>query len=146
MKTTTLEVTRQIPATPEEVYAVWLDPACPGSPWFAPQTGPMSSKIIFNATVDGLFFHSVTNQGQTWYHYGRFTKLETGKLAEHTWVGVWTQGYESIVKTTFEAKDGGTLVTLEHSGVPDDEAGRRHLGGWQWCLGQLADSIASRRK
>lgn len=146
MKLVDLECHRQIPATPDEVYEVWIDPHSPGGPWFAPNAHGMSSKIIFDAKVDGLFFHAVTNQGQTWFHYGRFTKLEHGAVVEHTWVGEWTKGRESVVTTTFEARDGGTYVHLKHSGVPDDEEGKRHLGGWQWTLGQLAEGMAARKK
>ena len=144
MKTTELESTRQINATPEEVYAVWIDPACPGSPWFGPNANGMTSKVIFTAAVDGLFYHCVTNKGQAWYHYGRFIQLEPAKVAEHTWLGEWTEGLESIVKTTFEAKDGGTLVTLRHTGVPDSDQGKQHKQGWDWCLHQLAEKMAKK--
>ncbi len=141
MKLTDLECTRQISATPDEVYDVWIDPTSPGGPWYSPQTGGMTSKILFTAKVDGLFYHRVTNLGRTWAHYGRFTALERGKLAVHTWVGEHTKGVESMVSTTFEARDGGTLVTLRHTGVPDDDEGRGHIQGWKWCLGMLADKL-----
>jgi uncharacterized protein YndB with AHSA1/START domain len=141
MKLTELECTRQIDASPEEVYDVWIDPTCPGGPWFSPQEGGMKSKILFTAAVDGLFYHCVTNQGAAWAHYGRFTQLERGKLAEHTWVCEATKGRESMVTTTFEPRDGGTFVRLRHAGVPDDEEGRQQIMGWQWCLGMLAERM-----
>ena len=142
MKLTDLECTRQINATPEEVYDVWIDPTCAGGPWYSPQTDGMKSKILFTAKVDGLFYHCVTNEGRNWAHYGRFTKLERGKVAEHTWVGEWTKGVESIVTTTFEPKAGGTFLTLRHTGVPDDDEGRQHAQGWNWCLSMLADKMS----
>lgn len=144
MKVTDLECTKQIPASPDDVYDVWIDPTCPGSPWFSPQTGGMASKILLTAKVDGLFYHAVQNQGQTWAHYGRFIRLDRAKVVEHTWVGEWTKGLESIVTTTFEARDGGTFLTLRHTGVPDDEQGRRHLGGWNWCLHMLAEKMSAK--
>ena len=145
MNLTDLECARQINASPEEVYEVWIDPTCPGSPWFSPQTDHMKSKILFTAAVDGLFYHCVSAQGRTWAHYGRFTKLERGKLAEHTWVSEATKGVETLVTTTFEPKDGGTFVTLRHTGVPDDEPGRQQAQGWNWCLSMLADRMASKK-
>jgi len=42
------------------------------------------------------------------------------------------------VTVTFEPRDGLTEVTLRHSGVPDDEMGRQHEGGWTWVLSMLA--------
>jgi len=145
MKLTDLEVTRQIDASPDEVYDVWIDPSCPGGPWFAPQTDGMKSKILFTGAVDGLFYHCVSREGTDWAHYGRFTQLQRGKVVEHTWVSKETQGYESVVTTTFEAKDGGTFVRLRHTGVPDDDQCRGQLMGWKWCLNMLADKMASKK-
>ncbi|MEO8700966.1 MAG: SRPBCC domain-containing protein [Kofleriaceae bacterium] len=147
MKTTNLELSRQIPASPDDVYAVWLDPQCAGGPWYSPQTDGMDSKIIFDAKVDGLFYHRVTNTGygQTWTHYGRFTNLESGKRVEHTWVCEATKGLESTVTVTFEAHDGGTLVKIVHAGFPDDEEGRGQDMGWKWILGQLAETVQKRK-
>jgi uncharacterized protein YndB with AHSA1/START domain len=140
-----LECTRQIPATPDEVYDVWIDPSCPGGPWFAPNDEWRKSKVIFDAKVDGLFYHCVTANGGSWCHYGRFTRLERGKLVEHTWVSEGTKGRESTVTTTFEPRDGGTFVKLVHSGVPDEGDGQRHDAGWKWVLGQLAEAMGKRR-
>jgi uncharacterized protein YndB with AHSA1/START domain len=140
-----LEFSRQIPASPDEVFDVWIDPTCPGGPWFSPQNEQQQSKTILDAKVDGLFYHCVMAGGQSWVHYGRFTQLERGKLAEHTWVCEATKGRESIVTTTFEARDGGTFVKLVHAGVPDDDEGRAQGNGWTWILGALADAMAKRR-
>lgn len=144
MKLTNLECSRQIPASPDEVYDAWMDPTCPGGPWFSPQTEQQQSKLIFDGKVDGLFYHCVAAGGQRWIHYGRFTQLDRGKVAEHTWVCEATQGRESIVTTTFEPRDGGTFVKVTHAGVPDDEQGQGQRAGWQWILGALAERMAKR--
>src|SRR5271170_5821534 len=57
----------------------------------------------------------------------------------YTWVSEGTQGVESIVGVTFEPRGDQTEVTLRHSGVPDDEMGRRHQEGWAWVLSKLAE-------
>lgn len=145
MNLTNLEFSRKIPASPEEVYDVWVDPKHPGGPWFGPNNEHQKSKVIFDGKVDGLFYHSVSAAGQTWTHYGRFTRLERGKVAEHTWVCEATKGRESIVTATFEATDGGTLVRLVQTGVPDDEAGNAQKAGWQWVLGALAEAVQKKR-
>jgi len=145
---TSIEVHRQINASPAEVYAVWLDPQCAGGPWYGPQSETMQSKVILAPAVDGLFYHRVTNTayGQTFVHYGRFTALEPGARVEHTWVCEATRGRESIVTTTFVARDGGTLVTVSQTGIPDDEAGRGQDAGWKWLLGALVDTMAARTR
>ena len=139
MQTTEITVSRTIPATPEEVYDVWIDPKSPGGPWYG------ATKVIVNVAVDGLFYLALGHEGKTWPHFGRFVKLERPKVVEHTWMSESTKGLESVVTVALEKQGAGTLVTLRHSGVPDDEQGRKHKEGWDWVLGALADSLAKRR-
>jgi uncharacterized protein YndB with AHSA1/START domain len=136
IKTTELTVKRTIPATPEEVYDVWLDAKRPGSPWFG------SGRAIVNPAVDGLFYHSVDHAGRSWAHYGRFTVLERGKQIQHTWMSEATKGLESIVTVTLEARGRDTEVVLRHANVPDDELGRSHAEGWGFILGSIAERFA----
>jgi uncharacterized protein YndB with AHSA1/START domain len=136
MKLTDVSVSRRIAAPPEKVYDAWMDPSKPGGPWYGPVP------LILNPVVDGLFYFAVQHEGRTWPHYGRFTRLERPKVAEYTWVSEATQGVESLVTVTFEAHGDGTEITLRHSGVPDDEMGRRHQDGWTWVLSVLAQRFA----
>jgi uncharacterized protein YndB with AHSA1/START domain len=139
IKLTDITVSRSVPAPAEAVFDVWLDPASPGSPWFGVE------RAIMNPIVDGLFYHAVMHEGRRWPHYGRFLRIERPKLIEHTWVSEATQGVESIVSLTFDAHGDQTEVTLRHSGVPDDEMGRRHQDGWSWGLSMLAERFSKGR-
>jgi len=139
MQTTEIIVTRTIPATPEEVYDVWIDPKSPGGPWFG------ATKVIVNVVVDGLFYLAVGHESKMWPHYGRFTKLERPKIVEHTWMSASTKGLESVVALTLEKRGAETLVTLRHTGVPDDEEGRKHKEGWDWVLSMLDQSVVKRK-
>ena len=65
--------------------------------------------------------------------------MERPRGVEYTWVSEATQGVESVVTITFEPRGDQTEVTLRHSGVPDDEMGRRHKDGWTWVLSMLAE-------
>lgn len=67
------------------------------------------------------------------------------ELIEHTWVSEATKGVESVVTLTMQSRGNETEVTLRHSGVPDDEMGRRHKDGWTWILDMLAQGMAARR-
>jgi uncharacterized protein YndB with AHSA1/START domain len=137
MNLTDVTVSRTIPAKPEEVYDVWIDPKSPGGPWFGAQ------RVLLNAFVDGLFYVAVGHEGRTWPHYGRFVRLERGACVEYTWVSEATKGVESIVTVTFEARGEHTEVTLQHAGVPDDEMGRQHKDGWTWVLSMLEQRFSS---
>jgi uncharacterized protein YndB with AHSA1/START domain len=133
MKLTEITVTRAIPASAEKVFEVWMDPKSPGGPWFG------AERVILNPIVDGLFYLAVKHEGRTWPHYGRFVRIERPHRVEYTWVSEGTQGVESVVAVKFEPRGDQTDVTLRHSGVPDDEMGRRHEQGWTWVLSKLAE-------
>ena len=131
MKLIDVTVTRLIAGPAAEVCDVWLDPACPGSPWHG------AKKIIVNPVVDGLFFWGHDNAGKMIPHYGRFLRVDRGKLLEYTWMSATTSGLETTVSISFEARAGGTQVTLVHRGLPDTDDGRGHERGWNYFLSRL---------
>jgi uncharacterized protein YndB with AHSA1/START domain len=139
MNLTDLTVSRTIPATAEKVFDVWIDPKSPGGPWFG------ADRVILNPVVDGLFYLGVKHEGRTWPHYGRFLQIERPRVIEYTWMYEGTKGAESIVTVTMETRGDQTEVTLRHSGVPDDEMGRKHKDGWTWVLSMLEEALATRR-
>jgi uncharacterized protein YndB with AHSA1/START domain len=139
MKLTEITVSRTISASAEKVFDVWIDPKIPGGPWFG------ADRVILNPVVDGLFYLAVKHEGRTWPHFGRFLQIDRPRVVEYTWMSEGTKGAESIVTVTLEPRGEQTEVTLLHSGVPDDEMGRKHKDGWAWVLSALAESLASRR-
>ena len=139
MKLTDITVSRRIPAPVEKVFDVWMDPKSPGGPWFG------AERVIFDGTVDGLFYLALKHEGRIWPHYGRFVRIERPRVVEYTWMSEATKGAESVVTVTMEARGEDTEVTLRHSGVPDDEMGLKHKDGWAWVLSALAEVFAARR-
>jgi uncharacterized protein YndB with AHSA1/START domain len=138
MKLTDITVSRAIPAAAEQVFDVWMDPKSPGGPWFG------GERAIVNPVVDGLFYLAVSHEGRTWPHYGRFVTVDRPRRVEYTWVSEATKGVESIVAVSFEPRGDQTEVTLRHSGVPDDDMGRKHEEGWTWMLSMLAERFAKK--
>jgi uncharacterized protein YndB with AHSA1/START domain len=137
MKRTDITVTRAILAPAEDIFDIWINPNSPGGPWFG------ADRLIINPVVDGLFYFAVKHEGRTWPHYGRFTQIERPRLIEYTWMSESTKGMESVVSVAFDERGGETVVTLRHSGVPDDEMGRKHEEGWTWVLSMLAERFAT---
>jgi len=135
-RTTELTLARTMAAKAADIFDRWLDAKKPGSPWFG------TKKAIVDPVVDGLFYHAVHFEGHDWAHYGRFIALERGRRIEHTWVSEATRGLESVVTLTLEPQGAKTLVTLHHSGIPDDEMGHRHRDGWGYCLDALTQALA----
>jgi len=135
MTTKTIEVKleRMIPAPPAEVYDAWLNPKIPGNPWNA------ADKFVLDPKVDGLFYWSLKGTS----HYGRFTEMARPVRIEHTWVSPNTLGEESTVTVTFQKQGGDTLMTLVHSGLPDNDRGRGHEKGWNYFLGIFTEQFGN---
>ena len=138
MNRITVTLSRTIPASPSEIFDVWLDAKSPGGPWFG------AERVILNPVADGLFYHAVQHAGRTWAHYGRFVRLERGRRIEHTWMSEATQGIETMVTISLEPKGDRTLLTLTHADVPDDELGRSHEEGWKFIVGAVEQRFAAR--
>ncbi|MEO7033167.1 MAG: SRPBCC domain-containing protein [Polyangiaceae bacterium] len=142
MNFTDLKLSRFIPGPTDEVFDVWFDPESPGGPWHG------AKKVLMNLAVDGMFYFGieraalekkgiVVHGSGLLGHFGRFTAIERPRAATHTWMSEHTHGIETTVSVTFEARAGGTELTIVHRGVPDDESGRRHEAGWTSLLARV---------
>ena len=120
-KTVEIKLERTIPAPPGEVFDAWLDPKIPGTAWHEHE------KLIVNPQVDGLWYW--LSVGGT-AHYGRFMEIDRPARIQHTWMSRYTLGEESTVTVTFQKKGAGTLMTLVHSGLPNDDMAKAHEKGW----------------
>lgn len=130
-KTITLTVQRTIAAPPDEVFDAWLSSKVPGTPWH------LAEKLILNPCVDGLFYWRIRGTS----HYGLFTEVTRPSRLQHTWVSPNTNGLESLVTVTFKETDGGTMMALVHSGLPDTDGGRSHEKGWEFFLNGFSDQL-----
>lgn len=140
MKTIEINLARTVNATPDEVYDVWLDKTCPGSPWFG------VPKVILNAKIDGLFYSMYKIEDKEIAHYGRFIALEKSRRIQYTWVSEATHGKESILTISFEPVNGKTQVSVNHTNVPDDEGGHRHKHAWGFVLTRMSSHFEKENK
>src|ERR1043165_7345533 len=101
MKTLEVNLERVIEASPSEVFAAWLDPNHPGSPWHD------VDRLIFQPGTHGLFYRMhIAKQGAAagqmeLPHFGRFLVLEPGHRIQHTWMSQHTRGIETLVTVDF---------------------------------------------
>jgi uncharacterized protein (TIGR03086 family) len=75
---------------------------------------------------------------------GSFTEVEPGRRVVFTWG--WEGAADlppgaSVVTITLEPSAGGTIVTLVHEGLTDEQAAS-HAEGWNHYLGRLAEAGA----
>jgi len=111
-------LTSVIPASAQEIYDAWLDSLA-----HSEMTGgeaSMSDEIDAEVSAwDG-------------YITGRNLELIPGERIVQSWrTTQFAEEHEdSIVRLTFEEGTDGTLITLVHSNVPDEQTSYE-LGGWQ---------------
>jgi uncharacterized protein YndB with AHSA1/START domain len=127
-----IRIERKIASSPEAAYAAWLDASVPGTPW------NFAGKLVMDCKEDGLFY---ARMGET-PHYGRFTRLEPGRAVQHTWISPPTMGYETLVSVTFAADGKDTLMTLVHSGLPNNSSGLGHEKGWNMIMQSFLKTAA----
>jgi uncharacterized protein YndB with AHSA1/START domain len=114
----TYTLTTVIPATPEEIYQAWLDSVA-----HSEMTGG-----------DANISDEIGAEFSAWDEYikGRNLELVPGERIVQSWR---TDEYgdehaDSTVTITFEEMGDGTLLTLVHSNVPDDQKDYEE-GGWE---------------
>jgi uncharacterized protein YndB with AHSA1/START domain len=128
-KTVEIKFERTIPAPPSEVFEAWLDPKTPGSPFHE------HDKLIVHPKVDGLWYWLFKGIS----HYGRFIEMDRPVRIRQSWMSRYTLGEESMVTVTFQKKGEDTLMTLLHSGLPNDDMAKAHEKGWTTILGRFVD-------
>ena len=111
-------LTTLIPASPQEIYEAWLDTVT-----HSEMTGVealMSDEIGAEVSAhDG-------------YITGRNLELVPGERIVQSWrtADFADEHGDSVIAVTLEDADGGALLTLLHSNVPDEQTSYER-GGWQ---------------
>ena len=133
-KAVEIKLERTIPALPGEVFDAWLDPTVPGTLWHE------NEKLIIDPKVDGLWY-LLSLKGSP--HYGRFIAIDRPGRLQHSWMSRHTLGEESMVTVTFQRKGAGTLLTLRHSGLTNDDMAKAHDQGWASLFDKFGDAFVS---
>src|ERR1019366_4966437 len=89
-------------------------------------------EISMNVVAGALYWFNVHHQVEHYAHYGRFLRVEAGRLIERTWVTGrnGTDGAETVVRVELIPLTSGTELRLTHSGFYDEEEANRHRASW----------------
>src|SRR6266480_2097470 len=81
-------------------------------------------------------------RGQPYTLEGEFLEVDPPTKLVHTWKRVGAPGEPTIVSYRLQGINGGTRLTLRHSGFIPPEACTSTGEGWEASLGRLAESLA----
>lgn len=122
-------VTQRIAAPPDVVYS-YLTESAKWAKW-------QGQGATVDASPGGLFVLTMPNGATA---RGQFVELVPHRRVVFTWGWVDHPGVppgSSTVEIEISAEDGGSLVTLTHRGLPDEERDL-HTQGWEHYLPRLA--------
>ena len=143
--TKSVTLTRVFNAPIDLVYQAWAD-AQQVSKWMKCEPGVTVSYDGWEARV-GAEFSSVMAKPGEW------EVKSTGRIIEADPPRVFAYAQdpnpqmnmpEMSVRAEFEEVDGGTKLTLTHSGLPNDEMCGIVEGGWSGGMQQLEELLAAR--
>lgn len=135
----TLTCTRIIPASPEQVYNAWLDPAVIRK-FMAGGASQTVTEARTDPRVGGAFY--ILMQGDTEVpHQGVYKALTPFTRMVFTWESPYSPA-DSEVELLFTAVEGGTEVVLHQVRFLSESTRNGHIGGWTLILDRLAAAFA----
>jgi uncharacterized protein YndB with AHSA1/START domain len=95
--------------------------------------------------IDAPFYFQTYFSGRRNSHYGRFLRLDPGRLVELAWVtGTGgTEGAETVVTVELIAVGDATRVQLTHVGFPHAKARDAHQQAWPAVLAQMEERLTT---
>lgn len=135
----TLALTRVIAADPETVFDAWTQPEHIKQ-WCAPEGMDIPISEV-DLTVGGRFVLQMQNaEGGKHTARGIYREIDRPNRLVYSWA--WDEHLEhgeSLITVDFADVDGGTEVTMVHSGLPDAKSVTEHEDGWTSCLNRLEE-------
>jgi uncharacterized protein YndB with AHSA1/START domain len=132
-----LSVQRTMPLSPGTLYQAWTEQF---DRWFA-----VPGSVLMTPALDAPFYFQTDFGGRRNAHYGRFLRLEAGRLVELAWVtgAGGTEGAETVVTVELTAVGDGTRIQLTHDGFPHAQARDAHEQAWPSVLAQMEERLAA---
>jgi len=141
---TTLRLAHRYTAPLERVWNAWTNPGVM-SRWMAPSPD-MPCHVTADVRVGGRYRIEMKNamEGKDYIAVGTYEEVVPSRLLvfNWSWEGDAALAENTRVTVEFEAKGGGTEVTLTHERFAGAEQRDKHGEGWTGCLTRLEEALA----
>jgi uncharacterized protein YndB with AHSA1/START domain len=136
----------QIAAPPDRVFQAITDPKQVPQ-WWGQQGMYRVTEWEADLRPGGRWRSSgVGADGKTFEVVGDYVEIDPPRLLVHTWNPTWAQLPTTTVRWELKAHQGGTLVTLHHSGFAGHaESAQDHSKGWTRVLGWMQAFVERRQ-
>jgi uncharacterized protein YndB with AHSA1/START domain len=139
-----LTVKRRLKAPPATVFAAWIDPE-KIKRWMGPGE-IVAQRVTADTRVGGRYRVEMRRpSGEAHNVSGVYREIVPNEKLVFTWSWDPAPGdepYESLVTVLLKPDAGGTLLTLIHERLFDEESRTGHEGGWKAALDKLEKLVA----
>jgi uncharacterized protein YndB with AHSA1/START domain len=136
-----LTIKRRFNASPAKVFSAWTDPE-KVKRWMGPgEVKPLRAEA--DPRAGGRYrWVMQTPSGEEHDVSGVYREVVPNEKLVFTWAWKSTPERESLVTITIKSDGAGTLMTLTHEQVVDEEARDRHHFGWDGAMLKLEKYLA----
>ena len=135
-----LTIKRRFNAAPAKVYEAWTDPKVIAR-WFGPE-GVTRVEAETDLRVGGRYHITMHVPGDQHDVFGVYREIVPNERLIFSWAWKTTPDRESLVTVTFKPDGTGTIMTLLHEQLLDEEVRDRHNVGWTGAIDKLEKLMA----
>lgn len=126
-----------VAAPPERVFAAITDPRQLAQWWGKADTYRIT-KWQSERRAGGKWRSDGEAVDGTPFHVsGEYLEFVPPTLLVHTWVASWSGDLKTTVRWDLKSDNGGTQVTIHHSGFAGHPEAKNHAQGWVRVLGWM---------
>jgi uncharacterized protein YndB with AHSA1/START domain len=135
-----ITLVRRIAASPERVFAAFLQPEVIMQ-WWGPDDGPTLSART-DPRVGGHFAVAFeTMDGRRFENSGEYLVIEPPSRLIMRFQSSWTPGVRSVVTVIVKANGTGSELTVRHDDFEDAPNTLTHAEGWAGTLDKLVRTL-----
>ncbi len=139
--TPSLTIKRQLNATPAEIFEAWTDPTLLMQ-WFGPENVVTQDVSVDPRVGGGFRVVMLEDTGERHEVSGTYYEVVANEKLVFSWSWITTPERVSRVIVTFKPDGAGTILTLLHEQLFDEQAVKGHTHGWTGSLAKLETLFA----